>query len=110
MIETLYGMPTINRPKREIRIMSELENGLRIDALKEKGVSYRMHHGAGGTCFCGKTGLKESTVLVFSEPVTLVDYKGEQVTGRTFNLGNECVNTYSLRLHGMKRMPKDDKA
>jgi hypothetical protein len=106
MLESLYGMQTKNRTKREIRIMSELENGLRIDALKEKGVSYRIHKGVGGTCFCGKTGLKESTVLVFSEPVTLVDYKGEAVTGQTFNLGNECINTYSLRLHGMKRMPK----
>jgi hypothetical protein len=109
MLETLAGHSTENRTKQQIRALATVENGHRIDDMKARGVSFEMHQGLGGTCFCGKTGLKESTVIVFSEVVTLVDYKGEKVTGRRFNLGNECINTYSLYLHGMKRMPKDDK-
>jgi hypothetical protein len=69
------------------------------ERLKAKEITVKEFKGCGGVCFCGKRGLKESTVLVFSDKVTLMDYKGEKVTGTTFNLGNECINTYKLMLY-----------
>ena len=103
MLETLAGMSTAGRNKREVRILAEVETHQRLEQIakevKAGNITMTDKPGNGGVCFCGKTNLKESTVLTFSKPITLVDFRGEPHTGQTFNLGNECINTFRLWLH-----------
>lgn len=48
-----------------------------------------------GTCVCGKEHIQLITI-VFDQPVKVRTYNNRTATGKMFQFGNECIDTFTI--------------